>query len=103
MQKVSAIVAVLLLLLGFSTASPIFETLFGSYNQPSHDYRVSHYPSHQHYPTYQNYPNYNSYQTSTTKKRAQKEGRSYKEICRAINPAPYAFPGKAPFPAVPVC
>jgi hypothetical protein len=42
----------------------------------------------------------------TTRRRPQTQkprGRSYKEICRAINPAPYAFPNKIPFPSVPVC
>jgi hypothetical protein len=31
------------------------------------------------------------------------KGRSYKDICRAINPAPYAFPNKIPYPSVPIC
>ncbi|CRK88988.1 CLUMA_CG002548, isoform A [Clunio marinus] len=30
-------------------------------------------------------------------------GRSYKDICRAVNPAPYAFPNKIPYPSVPIC
>lgn len=102
MQKIRAIVAILLLLLGLTTGSPIFDKLFGGYNQQNTDYyRVSNYPTHQNYPNYPNYPRYPS--SYPTKQRTHKEGRSYKEICKAINPSPYAFPGKSPFPAVPVC
>jgi len=32
----------------------------------------------------------------------RRNGRTYKEICGAINPAPYAFPNKIPFPSA-VC
>jgi hypothetical protein len=42
----------------------------------------------------------------TTRRRPRTEkprGRSYKDICRAINPAPYAFPNKIPYPSVPIC
>lgn len=47
----------------------------------------------------------------TTRRRLQTEkprtakprGRSFKEICRAINPAPHAFPNKIPYPSVPIC
>lgn len=36
--------------------------------------------------------------------RTQKpKGRSYKDICRAVNPAPFAFPNKLPYPSVPIC
>lgn len=37
------------------------------------------------------------------KRRTTKAGRSYKDICRVVNPNPYAFPGKFPYPAVPIC
>lgn len=30
-------------------------------------------------------------------------GRSYKDICRAVNPAPYAFPNMMIYPSVPIC
>lgn len=42
--------------------------------------------------------------TRTPVARTQKpKGRSYKEICRAVNPAPFAFPNKLPYPSVPIC
>lgn len=31
------------------------------------------------------------------------KGRTYTEICRQVNPAPYALPNRLPFPSVPVC
>lgn len=31
------------------------------------------------------------------------KGRTFKEICRAVNPAPYSFPNKIPYPSVPIC
>lgn len=37
------------------------------------------------------------------RRRTTKSGRSYKDICRVVNPAPHAFPGKFPYPAVPIC
>jgi hypothetical protein len=43
---------------------------------------------------------------TTTRRRPRTEkprGRTFKEICRAINPAPYAFPNKIPYPSVPIC
>jgi len=34
----------------------------------------------------------------------QRKGRSrYDQICKVHNPNPFAFPGKAPFPAQPLC
>ncbi|XP_058063680.1 uncharacterized protein LOC131213621 [Anopheles bellator] len=39
---------------------------------------------------------------STSHKR-QAKGRNYKDICRVVNPAPYASPGRAPYPAAPFC
>ncbi|KAK2587143.1 hypothetical protein KPH14_002901 [Odynerus spinipes] len=37
----------------------------------------------------------------------QRQGRGgkerWKEICRTINPNPFAFPGRVPYPAAPVC
>ncbi|BES96318.1 Hypothetical protein NTJ_09127 [Nesidiocoris tenuis] len=35
--------------------------------------------------------------------RALSGAEQYKRNCRIINPDPYAFPGKIPFPSVPVC
>jgi hypothetical protein len=39
----------------------------------------------------------------TTRKPTKARGRSYKDICRAANPAPWAFPNKIPYPSVPIC
>lgn len=39
----------------------------------------------------------------TTRRPTKARGRSYKDICRAVNPAPYSFPNKIPFPSVPIC
>lgn len=33
--------------------------------------------------------------------RPRSRGRSYTDIARVINPSPYAFPGRSPFPAQP--
>lgn len=37
----------------------------------------------------------------------ERTGRSgkdrYKALCKVINPDPYAFPGKIPYPAAPLC
>lgn len=40
---------------------------------------------------------------TTRKPTKAPRGRSFKEICRAVNPAPYSFPNKIPFPSVPIC
>uniref|UniRef100_A0AAG5DX02 VM domain-containing protein n=1 Tax=Anopheles atroparvus TaxID=41427 RepID=A0AAG5DX02_ANOAO len=40
--------------------------------------------------------------TASSHKR-QAKGRNYKDICRVVNPAPYALPGRAPYPAAPFC
>lgn len=40
---------------------------------------------------------------TTRKPTKAPRGRSYKDICRAVNPAPYSFPNKIPFPSVPIC
>lgn len=40
---------------------------------------------------------------TTRKPTKAPRGRSYKDICRAVNPAPYSFPNKLPFPSVPIC
>lgn len=39
----------------------------------------------------------------TTRRTTKARGRTFKDICRAQNPAPYAFPNKLPFPSVPIC
>lgn len=55
------------------------------------------------YPNGVSYQNFN-YETTTKKVKVEKQrGRSFKEICRAVNPAPYSFPNKIPYPSVPIC
>lgn len=40
----------------------------------------------------------------TRRPRTEKpRGRSFKDICRFVNPAPYSFPNKIPYPSVPIC
>ncbi|EGK96402.1 AGAP013348-PA [Anopheles gambiae str. PEST] len=41
--------------------------------------------------------------SSATSHKRQAKGRDYKDICRVVNPAPYALPGRAPYPAAPFC
>uniref|UniRef100_A0A182N061 VM domain-containing protein n=1 Tax=Anopheles dirus TaxID=7168 RepID=A0A182N061_9DIPT len=51
-------------------------------------------------------PSYGSYHRATTASsghKRQAKGRDYKDICRVVNPAPYALPGRAPYPAAPFC
>lgn len=65
-------------------AAPWFEILFGK----QQDY------------TYQPL----SYKNQQSKRRQEKRGEErWKEICRMINPDPYAFPDRVPYPSVPIC
>lgn len=48
------------------------------------------------------YQNLN-YETTRRPRVEKPKGRSYKDICRAVNPAPYSFPNKIPYPSVPIC
>uniref|UniRef100_A0A182JVS6 VM domain-containing protein n=1 Tax=Anopheles christyi TaxID=43041 RepID=A0A182JVS6_9DIPT len=41
--------------------------------------------------------------TASAGHKRQAKGRDYKDICRVVNPAPYALPGRAPYPAAPFC
>ncbi|XP_052863665.1 uncharacterized protein LOC128270300 [Anopheles cruzii] len=41
--------------------------------------------------------------TASQSHKRQAKGRNYKDICRVVNPAPYASPGRAPYPAAPFC
>lgn len=67
-------------------ATPFLETIYGVNRYSANGYRTL--------------------QPSTARPRARQErkrgGRTYKEICGVINPAPYAFPNKIPFPSA-VC
>jgi hypothetical protein len=47
--------------------------------------------------------NYGQHQTTKRTHIEKPRGRSFKEICQAVNPAPYSFPNNIPFPKVPVC
>ena len=77
------LVAFLLLIVAVS-AAPWLNILFGG--QPGYNYRIPEYKNQQ------------------FERRQGKGGKErWKEICRTINADPYAFPGRAPYPAGPVC
>ncbi|XP_055523858.1 uncharacterized protein LOC129717754 [Wyeomyia smithii] len=42
------------------------------------------------------------YHSGPTSKR-KPQGRSYKDICRVVNPTQYALPGSVSYPAAPFC
>lgn len=52
-------------------------------------------------------PTYNRQGPAHYEGRRHRQGKSgserWKEICRTINVDNYAFPGRAPYPAAPVC
>lgn len=71
----------LLLLVATVSGAPWLDILFGG--QPDYNYRA---PKNQ------------------FRRRQGKAGKErWKEICRTSNPDPFAFPGRAPYPSVPVC
>lgn len=80
------IIVLVLTFLGDSIAAPFLETIYGVNRYSANGYRTLQ-PS-----------------TARPKQRSERRrnGRTYKEICGAINPAPYAFPNKIPFPSA-VC
>jgi len=86
MKLLCIICLVILALTTSSLASPFLERL---YNPNS--YNVNPFGSGR------------SIQTTRRARTTKQRGRSFKEICRAINPAPYAFPNKIPYPSVPIC
>lgn len=51
--------------------------------------------------------NYQGYQRNQPYRQQRRQGKGgkerWKEICRTINPDPFAFPGRAPYPAPPAC
>ncbi|KAG5673470.1 hypothetical protein PVAND_003515 [Polypedilum vanderplanki] len=66
-------------------------------------FAINGYSSNNNYPnTYNNGVSYQNFKYETTKK-PKPSGRSFKDICRAANPAPYSFPNKLPYPSVPIC
>lgn len=73
-----------LLLIVVGSAAPWFELLFGG--QPDYNYQI---------------PSYNNQQYRRREGKGGKE--RWKSICRTINPDPYAFPGRVPYPSAPVC
>lgn len=79
------ILFILLLLIAAGSAAPWVEILFGK--QPDYDYQLP--------------PSYKNQQYRRRQGKAGKE--RWKEICRTINPNPYAFPGQVPYPSAPVC
>lgn len=81
-------VAVLaMLMIGDAIAAPFLQKIYNV-----NGYNSDHYGSP-----------YQSYQSNRRPHTQKPRGRSYKDICRAVNPAPYAFPNKIPYPSVPIC
>lgn len=86
----------LIISLTFTEATPSFglEKLFGDLTGYNSGYNNG----------YNNgYNDYNPKPTRTVARNPKPKGRTYSEICRQVNPAPYSMPGKLPFPSVPVC
>lgn len=92
--------------LTFTEAAPSFglEKLFGDltgynsgynngYNNGYNGYNNGYNGNQQYYPQ----------PTRAVAKSPKPKGRTYTEICRQVNPAPYALPNRLPFPSVPVC
>lgn len=79
----------------FTEAAPSFglEKLFGDLTGYNSGYNSGYNDNRQ----------YNSNPTRTASWNSKPKGRTYAEICRQVNPAPYALPNKLPFPSVPVC
>lgn len=77
------ILFLVLLLIVAGSAAPWVEILFGK--QADYSYQPSNYKNQQY-------------------RRHGKGGKErWKDICRTINPDPYAFPGRAPYPSAPIC
>ncbi|EJY57440.1 AAEL017139-PA [Aedes aegypti] len=86
----------LLLLTEVVLASPVLDKLFGfAAYQPG--YSGYGYGGNQ----YGYYSSGGGGPSPTHKKKPK--GRSYKDICRVVNPTPYALPGSVPYPAAPFC
>lgn len=84
------VVVLALLLIGDAIAAPFLQRIYtvngfsGGYGSPHDSYG-------------------NRHQTTRRLVTQKPRGRSYKEICRAVNPAPFAYPNKIPYPSVPIC
>lgn len=76
-----------MLMLSEAISGPFLETIYSGYPVSGSGFRYVQATS----------------RPSQRKRTTKARGRSYKEICRAINPAPYAFPNKIPYPSVPIC
>ena len=91
MQKLNLLSIFLfaLMTLQICLASPILDRLFqfSSYQQP--DY-------------YSGYGG-SSYTARPRAKPTTRQGRTYKDICRVVNPNQFAFPNRVPYPAAPYC
>ena len=77
------ILIIIMVTLHVCCASPIFDRLFqfSSYQQPDYSYG-------------------SSYTTRPRAKPTTRQGRTYKDICRVVNPNQYAFPNRVPYPAI---
>lgn len=79
------VVVLAVLLIGDSIAAPFLQRIYSPYYGSPHE-------------------SYGNRHPTTRRLVTQKpRGRSYKEICRAVNPAPFAYPNKIPYPSVPIC
>lgn len=84
LRNICALFVVTMMLADIVFADPFLERLFNANNYNPTNIRPANIPQTRRYKT-------------------TKAGRSYKDICRVVNPAPYAFPNKFPYPSVPVC
>ena len=78
------LILLLLLLVGSAICAPWFDLWFPSYGSRNSGYNAN------------------------GRNQQYREGRGggkerWKQICRTVNPDPYAFAGRAPYPAAPVC
>lgn len=56
------------------------------------------------FPQQSSYDNQNTGYYANAPYRQSRGGKErWKQICRTINPDSYAFPGRVPYPAAPVC
>lgn len=84
-SKLLFVVVLAVVMISEAFALPFLERIYGL---NSNGYRQTHLPTKR---------------VRVTARSHKPRGRSYKDICRAVNPAPYSFPNKIPYPSVPIC